>query len=137
LFITTVESICVRKPWRQETISPRLIESALLADEDISLSIWHKAGMTDADIRLIESFKFRRGAVFVERRNRGYTLMHGQTGAPVARLRPYGRDSLVELLYWSLSKQRWEPFGPFGKTVVPVDDALNIIAANSIFWAAL
>ena len=93
--------------------------------------------MTDADIKLIESFKFRRGAVFVERRNRGYTLMHGQTGAPIARLRPYGRDSLVELLYWSSWKERWAPFGPFGKTVVPVEEALNIIAANSIFWAAL
>ncbi len=93
--------------------------------------------MTEDDIKLIESFKFRRGSVFTERRARGYTLVHGQTGTPVARLRPFGRDNLVELFYWSLDKQRWAPFGPFGKTVVPIDEALNIIAANAIFWAVI
>jgi len=93
--------------------------------------------MTDEDIKLIESFKFRRGSIFVERRNRGYTLIHGQTGAPIARLRPYQRDNLVELFYWSLGKQRWVPFGPFGSTVAPLDEALRIIAANAIFWAVI
>jgi hypothetical protein len=93
--------------------------------------------MTDDDIKLIESYKFRHGSVFVERRNRGYTLVHGETGAPIARLRPRGQDRSVELLYWSLGKQGWAPFGPFGKTVVPLEDALHIIAANSIFWAVL
>ena len=93
--------------------------------------------MTGEDIELIETYRFRRGSLLVERRNRGYTLIHGRTGIPVARLRPRGQDRLVELLYWSLGKQAWAPFGPFGKTVVPVEDALQIIAANSIFWAVL
>ena len=93
--------------------------------------------MTGEEIKLIEDYKFRRGSVFAERRNRGYTLIHARTGVPIARLRPPGKDRSVELLYWSLGKQAWAPFGPFGKTVVPVEDALQIIAANSIFWAAL
>ena len=93
--------------------------------------------MTGEDIESIENYKFRRGSVFAERRNRGYTLIHARTGVPIARLRPRGQDRLVELLYWSLGKQAWAPFGPFGKTVVPVEDALQLIAANSIFWAAL
>lgn len=93
--------------------------------------------MTGEDIKPIETYKFRRGSVFVERRNRGYTLIHTRTGVPIARLRPHGRGRMFELLYWSLGKQAWAPFGPFGKTVVPVDDALRLIATNSIFWAAL
>jgi len=93
--------------------------------------------MTGEDVELIETCKFRRGSLFVERRNRGYTLIHARTGAPVARLRPSIPGRSFELLYWSLGKQAWAPFGPFGKTVVPIEGALQIIAANSIFWAAL
>jgi hypothetical protein len=93
--------------------------------------------MTGEDIEPIETCKFRRGSLCVERRNRGYTLVHAGTGVPIARLRPSGHDRSFELLYWSLGKQAWAPFGPFGKTVVPVADALQIIAVNSIFWAVL
>ncbi|MFL5285448.1 MAG: hypothetical protein ACJ8AW_31855 [Rhodopila sp.] len=44
--------------------------------------------MTDAIIRRGERFAFPQGAVCVERRNRGDTLTHAASGAPVARLRP-------------------------------------------------
>ncbi len=37
--------------------------------------------MTGEDIELIEHYKFRRGSLLAERRNRGYTLIHAQTGA--------------------------------------------------------
>jgi hypothetical protein len=106
-------------------------------DRDTSFAIWQKIGMNDDDIKLIENYKFSHGSLFVERRNRGYTLIHAQTGAPVARLRPGKQDRSFELLYWSLGKQAWAPFGPFGRTVAPLEDALQIIAANSIFWAVL
>ena len=67
--------------------------------------------MKDDDIiRLIENFKFDAGPVAVERRNRGFTLIHAETGVPIARLRPIGRDDLVEILYWSLWKERWATF---------------------------
>jgi hypothetical protein len=137
--IATVESIRSQTHGPGVTIKLGHFESAglLLRAKDSGFIIWHKGGMTDDDIKLIENFKFSRGSIFVERRNRGYSLIHGQTGAPVARLRPYQHDNLVEIFYWSLGKQRWAPFGPFGSTVVPVDEALRIIDANAIFWAVI
>jgi hypothetical protein len=68
-------------------------------------------GMTDAIILRIERFAFPQGAVCVERRNRGYTLTHAASGAPVARLRPDGDGEHVEVLYWSLRTDRWSPQG--------------------------
>ena len=86
-------------------------------------------------VQRIERFRFPRGAVVPERRNRGYTLYHVPSGAPIARLRPTGHDDSVEVLYWSAWKKRWMAVGPFGKTVLPVDDALHLIAYEDIFWA--
>ena len=91
--------------------------------------------MADSIIDRIESFACRRGRLLAERRNRGYTLTHAASGAPVARLRPTGRDDRVEVLYWSLWRERWTSAGPFGKTILPLDDALQFIASEDIFWA--
>ena len=94
--------------------------------------------MTNDDIiQLIETFDFDAGPVVVERRNRGFTLIHAETGAPIARLRPIGRDDLVDILYWSLWKEQWAPFGPFGRTAAPVEQAVRIIAEAAIFWAGV
>ena len=62
----------------------------------------------DPIIQRIESFRCRRGQLFAERRNRGYTLNRASSGALVARLRPTGQDDRVELLYRSL----WKNVGP-------------------------
>ena len=91
----------------------------------------------DDIIQLIETFDFDAGPVVVERRNRGFTLIHAETGVPIARLRPIGRDDLVDILYWSLWKERWVPFGPFGRTAAPVEQAVRIIADAAIFWAGV
>jgi hypothetical protein len=91
----------------------------------------------DEIIRQIEGFPFRRAPVAAERRNKGYTLFHAETGHPIARLRPFGRDDLLEIFYWSSWKQRWAPVGPFGRTAAPLDEALRIIAIEPIFWAGL
>jgi hypothetical protein len=90
--------------------------------------------MTDDIVRRIERFRFPRGAVIPERRNRGYTLYHAWSGAPVARLRPTGRNDHVEVLYWSAGKERWAAAGPFGPTILPADEALRFIAHEDIFW---
>jgi hypothetical protein len=92
--------------------------------------------MTDDIVQRIERFRFPRGAVVAERRNRGYTLYHAASGAPVARLRSTGRNDNVEILYWSAWKQRWTATGPFGRTILSIDDALHFIAHEDIFWAA-
>jgi hypothetical protein len=41
------------------------------------------------------------------------------------RLRPTGQDDRVELLYRSLWKERWTKAGPFGRTALPLDQALT------------
>jgi len=91
--------------------------------------------MDDPVIQCIERFRCSRGSLFAERRNRGYTLYSARSGAPVARLRPAGADDTFEVLYWSLWKNRWTSTGPFGQTVLPIDDALRFIAYEDIFWA--
>lgn len=90
--------------------------------------------MTDDILRRVEHFRFPKGAVIAERRNRGYTLYHARSGAPVARLRLVGRNDSFEILYWSAWKQRWAATGPFGRTVLPIDDALQFIAHEDLFW---
>ena len=92
--------------------------------------------MTDPIIRRIESVRFGRGQLLAERRNRGHTLDRVNSGTPVARLRPTGQNDRVEVLYWSLGKQRWTIAGPCGRTVLPLDEALQFIASEDIFWAA-
>ena len=91
--------------------------------------------MTDPIIQRIESFRCRRGQLVVERRNRGYTLYRAGSGTPIARLRPTGQNDRVEVLYWSLWKERWTSAGPFGRTILPIDEALRFIASEDIFWA--
>jgi hypothetical protein len=90
--------------------------------------------MDDPIIRHIERFRCSRGTLFAERRNRGYTLYSAQSGALVARLGPTGWDDRFEVLYWSLWKNRWASTGPFGRTVLSIDDALRFIAYEDIFW---
>ncbi|MGO9729963.1 hypothetical protein [Mycobacterium sp.] len=89
----------------------------------------------DPIIQRIESFRCRRGQLLAERRNRGYTLYRASSGTPVARLRPTGQDDRVEVLYYSLWKERRTKAGPFGRTVPPLDQALRFIASEDIFWA--
>jgi hypothetical protein len=55
-------------------------------------------------------------------------------GALVARLRPTGTDDSFEVLYWSLWKNRWASTGPFGRTILSIDDALRFLAHEDIFW---
>ena len=106
--------------------------------KDAGAPLRHGPPMRDDDIiRRIERFPFRRAPVAAEWRNKGYTLFHADTGRAIARLRPYGRDDLMEILYWSLWKQRWAAVGPFGSTVVPLHEALRIIAGEPIFWVGM
>ena len=92
--------------------------------------------MTDPIIQRVKSFRCSRGQLVAERRNRGSTLSRAGSGTPVARLRPTGQNDRVEVPYWSLWKERWTSAGPFGRTILPIDEALRFIASEDIFWAA-
>jgi hypothetical protein len=59
--------------------------------------------------------------VAAQRRNGGFTPADAETGVPIARLRPFGRGDLDEILDWSLWKECWAPFGRFGRPAPPVE----------------
>jgi hypothetical protein len=48
----------------------------------------------------------------VERRNRGFTLIHAETGVPIARLRPIGRALQLPSNRPCASSQKRRSFGP-------------------------
>lgn len=91
-------------------------------------------GGVDRRFRWRSWWNGQKGAVVAERRNRGYTLHHAGFGALVAGLRPTGHNGSVEVLYWSAWKERWTIAGPLGRTVLPIEEALDFIAHEDIFW---
>jgi hypothetical protein len=117
------------------------IEAAPAPQESAERDICQRGDLScavrsDPIIQRIESFRCRRAQLAAERRNQGYTLYRAGSGAPVARLRPTGENDRVEVLYGSLWRERWASAGPFGRTILPIDDALRFIASEDIFWAA-
>lgn len=81
----------------------------------------------------IEAFNHARGGgVRVNKAGRGYTLVSGRTGLPLARLRPTGDSDKVQVLWWN--GQRWGASGPFGIATMALDRALNYIASDPTFW---
>src|SRR5271166_1703198 len=125
-------------PWNR--VAPVAQESPVRADVTATardIRPWLRLlfpAMDDPIIQRIERFRCSRGTLCAERRNRGYTLYSARSGALVARLRPTGCDDSFEVLYWSLWKKRWASTGPFGRTVLSINDALGFIANEDIFW---
>lgn len=87
----------------------------------------------DDIVRRIKRFRFPEGVVARERRNRGYTLYGVPSGAPVAGLRRARHNDDVDVLSWSAWKERRTTAGPFGRTVLPIDEALDFTAYEDIF----
>ena len=92
------------------------------------------AGCPDDMRARIEAYPWppRRGGVEVVRASKGYTLYSLRTGGPVARLRPTGQGDRAQVLWWR--REAWGNPGPFGREVMPLDDALKFIAAEGFFW---
>ena len=67
------------------------------------------------------------GGVLIEKRSHGYSLLRHDNGRPIARLRPFGKDGLVEILWWS-HRGKWERIGDMGPMVMPLEAALKYIA---------
>jgi hypothetical protein len=74
----------------------------------------------------------RGGGIVVRKAVAGYSLFGAHTGGPIARLRPAGDGDEVEVLCWS--GDRWGASGPFGVATMPLDQALDYIAAEPAFW---
>lgn len=75
------------------------------------------------------------GGVDVKKTGGGYSLFRQDTGEPVARLRPVGMDDHFEIFWWSY-RDKWEPVGDFGGIVLPLGEALDLIARDpdGCFW---
>ncbi len=74
----------------------------------------------------------RRGGVELVCATKGYTLYSPRTGGPVARLRPTGQGDKVQVLWWR--RDTWSDPGPFGREVMPLEEALEFIASEGFFW---
>jgi hypothetical protein len=56
-----------------------------------------------------------------------------QTEAPIARLTPTGKGDEVRIGYWS-HRRKWEDVDDMGGIVMPLDEALEFIASEAVFW---
>jgi hypothetical protein len=91
---------------------------------------------TDPILARIEAFRpARGGGVLIRKVAGGYSLFRADNGRPVARLRPAGKGDQVEVMWWS-HRDRWDHIGDFGPLVMPLDEALDFIAEDSVgcFW---
>jgi hypothetical protein len=86
----------------------------------------------DALLERIEAFYLVEGKVVIRTMARGYSLFSARNGAPIARLRPTGEANMVQVLWWN--GERWGTSGAFGIATMPLDDALDYIAAEPAFW---
>jgi len=91
--------------------------------------------MKDDKIALrIEAFDAANGGGVGWYEDKGaYHLYLLETEAPIARLKPIGTSDEVRLGYWS-HRRKWEDIDGMGGCILPLDQALDQIANNSVFW---
>ena len=92
--------------------------------------------MTRADPYLarIEAFSLRKGGgLTVTKVQNGYNLYHTATDAPIARLNPTGSNDDMRIRFWSYRKRR-QDVGDLGEIILPLEQALEEIATNEVFW---
>lgn len=87
----------------------------------------------DPILERLETFnRSKGGGVFIERSRGGYSLFSERNGEPIARLRPTGKGDNFEVLWWS--REKWKSVGDFGGVILPLDEALDYISNQSVFW---
>ena len=91
--------------------------------------------MNNDDIVLrIEAFDAANGGGVGWYEDKGaYHLYLLATDAPIARLKPTGKGDSVRISYWS-HRRRWADIGDMGGCVLLLDQALDYIATNEVFW---
>ncbi len=107
-----------------------------LRARDSRESFHYYPAMTKPDPYLarIEAFnRTRGGGVTITRGQNGYMLHLTDTQAPTARLQPTDSDDEMRLKFWSY-RGRWQDVGNFGGIMLPLDQALEEVATNEIFW---
>ena len=88
----------------------------------------------DPYLARIEAFNTKKGGgVTTTKVRNGYNLHLTATSAPIARLQPTGSDDEMRIKFWSY-RGRWQDVGDFGGIILPLDQALEEISTNGIFW---
>jgi hypothetical protein len=105
------------------------VAQASASKEDVEMGM---NDSTDAFVSRLAAYPWPRGGVAVERARGGYTLYSQRTGAPLARLKPAGRNDQVQL-FWR-RRDTWATPGDFGPVILPLDEALDFIASEDFFW---
>jgi hypothetical protein len=91
-------------------------------------------GMQDEIAARIEAFDDANGGGVGYYKDKGaYHLYLLQTEAPIARLTPTGKGDEVRIGYWS-HRRKWEDVDDMGGIVMPLDEALEFIASEAVFW---
>ena len=95
---------------------------------------------SDPYLARIESFNLKNGGgggggggVTVKKVQNCYNLYLTATDAPIARLNPVGTDDEMRIRFWSY-RGHWKDVGDFGEIILPIEEALDEIATNEIFW---
>ena len=91
--------------------------------------------MDEDEIELrIEAFDDANGGGAGWSKDKGaFHLYLLETEAPSARLKPTGTGDDVRIAYWS-HRRKWEDTDEMGGCVQPLDQVLNHVANNSLFW---
>ena len=89
---------------------------------------------SDPYLARFEAFSLRKGGgVTVTKVRNGYNQYHTATDAPIARLNPTGSNDDMRIRFWSY-RERWQDVGDFGGIILPLEQALEEIATNGVFW---
>ena len=88
----------------------------------------------DPYLASIEAFNLKKsGGVTVTKVRNGYNLYHTATDAPIARLNPTGSNDDMRIRFWAYRERR-QDVGDFGGIILPLEQALEEIATNGVFW---
>ena len=89
---------------------------------------------SDPYLARIESFNLKKGGgVTIKNVQNGYNLYLTATDAPIGRLNPSGTDDEMRIRFWSC-RGHWKDVGDFGGIILSLEEALDEIATNEIFW---
>ena len=115
-----------------EEVGPEEVDPEEVGPEEVGPEEVGPMAGADPMRERIEAFPWPHAGVEVVRANRGYTLYSRRTGGQIARLRPTGKADDVQVLWWR--REAWGNPGPFGREVMPLEEALRFIATEGFFW---
>ena len=108
---------------------------ALFRSDSHGLICWCATMMkSDPYLARIEAFNLKNGGgVTIKKVQNGHNLYLTATDAPIARLNPSGTDDEMRIRFWSY-RGHWKDVGDFGGIILPLEEALDDITTNGIFW---